>query len=125
MSLNNYKDLEEEELFPEYANIHDFLFDEPELTNFKWYLLIKSSDLFVEKYLRYPGEGIPHEDFENDIILFKEIYLEYLNKNNRRRKLEEINFDWEIEDKYFHEVCRNSNSVVVPATSMLGSMAAQ
>jgi hypothetical protein len=48
-----------------------------------------------------------------------------LNQNHNREKLEAIEFNCEIEDIFFHEFCRNSKSVVVPVTSMIGSMASQ
>ena len=125
MSLNHYKDLNAENESPDFNTVQDYLYDEAELTNFIWYLLIKSSDIFYTKNSRYPGEGVPHESFETDIPILKESYEEFLLKNNNKAKLEEVGFNCQIEEKYFHEFCRNSNSVVVPACSMLGSMASQ
>jgi len=125
MSMNHYKDLKKENDDPDFLTIQDNLYDEAELTNFIWYLLVNSSQIFFEKNMRYPGQGLSHDNFESDIFILKNCYEEYLSKNNRRSKLEEIGFNCDIEEKYFHEMCRNSNSCVVPACSMLGSMASQ
>lgn len=125
MSLNIYKDLKAELENPDFSTVQDNLYDEAELTNFIWYLLINAAEMFKAKHKRFPGENIAHESFENDIPLLKNCYEEYLNKNNNKSKLEEIGFNSEIEEKYFHEFCRNSNSCIVPACSMLGSMASQ
>jgi len=125
MSLNIYKDLKSESENPDFASVQDNIYDEAELTNFIWYLLIKSAEIFRGEHKRFPGEGLPHESFESDIPLLKKSYEELLARNNNKEKLEEIGFDCGFEEKYFHEFCRNSNSCVVPACSMLGSMASQ
>lgn len=125
ISLNLYTTLGEEHISPNYSSIQEILFEESEKTNFMWYLLIKSADLFYEKYSRLPGENVLHENFEDDIYIFKECYYEYLNNQGRKEKLQEINFDIDIENKFFHEFCRNSNYVAVPLCSILGSMASQ
>lgn len=125
MSLNTYKDLTAEAENPDFATVQDNLYDEAELTNFIWYLLIKSAEIFRAEYNRFPGEALPHESFETDIPLLKNCYINFLAKNNNKSKLEEIGFNCDIEEKYFHEFCRNSNSCVVSACSMLGSMASQ
>jgi len=125
VSLNIYKDLQAELEKPDFASITDNLYDQAELTNFIWYLLVKSAEIFKAKHKRYPGENLPHESFESDIQLFRNSYEEFLARNNNKAKLEETGFNCEIEEKYFHEFCRNSNSCVVAACSMLGSMASQ
>jgi len=125
MSLNNYKDLKEELETPDFTNVQDYLYDEAELTNFIWYLLVNSSQIFYETNKRYPGQNLSHDNFETDIQLLKNCYQQYISRNNIKEKLEEIGFNCEIEEKYFHEMCRNSNSCIVPACSMLGSMASQ
>ena len=125
MSLNLYKDLKAEIETPDFSTVQDNLYDEAELSNFIWYLLIKSVEIFNEKFKRFPGEALPHDNFESDIPLLRKSYEEFLQKNNNKAKLEEIGFNCEIEEKYFHEICRNSNSCIVPACSMLGSMASQ
>jgi len=101
------------------------LYEELDLNNFIWLLLIKSSDLFHLKYKRFPGENLSHTNFQEDIPLLKECYKELLRQNNYKEKLEKIEFDIEIKDNYFHEFCRNSNSVIMSATSILGSFASQ
>lgn len=125
MSLNIYKELKAEIENPDFTTVQDSLYDEAELTNFIWYLLIKSAEIFNSEHKRFPGEALTHENFETDILLLKKSFEKFLAKNNNKEKLEEIGFNCIIEEKYFHEFCRNSNSCVVPACSMLGSMASQ
>lgn len=125
MSLNQYKDLREENETPDFSSVQDYLYDEAELTNFIWYLLLKSSEIFYAKHNRFPGEGLKHDNFETDIPLLQNAYKELLETNSNQEKLVNIGFNCEIDEKYFHEICRNSNSCVVPACSMLGSMASQ
>ncbi len=125
MSLNIYKEINAELENPDFASVQDNLYDEAELTNFIWYLLIKSAEAFNVEHKRFPGEALPHESFEADIPLLRKSYEEFLAKNNTKAKLEEIGFNCDIDERYLHEFCRNSNSCVVPACSMLGAMASQ
>jgi hypothetical protein len=125
MSIYKYKDLQEEIINPNFESIQDYLYEELDLNNFIWLLLIKSSDLFHMKYKRFPGENISHSNFQEDVHLLKQSYKELLSNYNYKEKLEKIEFNIEINDNFFHEFCRNSNSVIIPATSILGSFASQ
>jgi hypothetical protein len=125
MSIGKYKDLKEEIINPNFETIQDYLYEELDLNNFKWLLLIKASDLFYMKNNRFPGENLLHTNFQEDISLLKQSYKELLCNYNYKEKLEKIDFNIEIEDSFFHEFCRNSNSVIMPATSILGSFASQ
>lgn len=121
VSLLHYSSIKEEEIGTHY-NDNDI--DEPHhKTNFIWYLLIKASDLFHKKHARYPGEHIPHDKFQEDVPLLFDALKEYLNTNN---KLEKLPFDLsEVNEAYVFEFCRLSNSKIVPAISIIASIASQ
>ena len=99
MSICRYKDLEEEMTNPNFESIQDYLWEELDLNNFIWLLLIKSSDLFYVKFKKLPGENLSHKNFQEDVPLLKECYEELLNTNNYREKLEKIEFNVEIKFK--------------------------
>jgi len=84
-------------------------------------LLIKSADMFFEKYNRHPGENKGHEEFAEDIGLLKECIREYMDINNKVIPFELTD---NFED-YMYEFCRFSNSNVVPANSIIASIASQ
>jgi hypothetical protein len=98
-------------------------------TNFIWYLLIKSADLFYDKYGKYPGETT-HDNFPQDCDTLKSCLNEFLEENNKKDKLpfslddEEILKELNI-NNLLNEFCRMSNSKIVPAISIISSIASQ
>jgi len=112
ISILNYSSIVEEEL-----GIHYFEneFDEEhDKRNFLWYLLIKAADLYYEKLNRYPGEM---EDFQIEIPNLRVCLNEFIQKKSG-------NFP-EIPQDLIFEFCRMSNSKIVPAISIISSIASQ
>ena len=103
-----------------YYNSNDFD-EEFQRINFIWYLLIKSADIFFEKYNRYPGQYLKNETFDSDVILFKECFKDFICIEN---KVIPFELPENFED-YVYEFCRFSNSKIVPANSIISSIAAQ
>lgn len=121
ISLFHYSSIKEEEVGENYK-FNDFD-EEKDKINFIWYLLIKTADLFFEKHGRYPGQ-LNHDQIEQDIPEVDKTFHEYLNIND---KISKLPFDYtQVYNKNLvFEFCRFSNSKVVPAVSIISSIAAQ
>jgi hypothetical protein len=117
ISVFKYSTLREENETPFSEDLD--IYEEQHRLNFIWYILIKSSNLFYNKYKRQPGEI---KNFETDVDPLKQCVNEFitLEKNS------ELNFDVSyIKNEYLHEFCRFSNSRVPPVVSIIGSMVSQ
>lgn len=118
ISLFHYTSIEKEDRGTFFKE-NDFD-EEHNITNFIWYLLIKASDIFYEKEKRFPGQG-SHDKFDKDINDLRDALNIYLTN-----KLDNLPFDSSrISDEYLYEFCRMSNSKMVPAISIISSIASQ
>jgi hypothetical protein len=119
ISLFHYSSIKDEELSTNFC--FNELDEDFQKTNFIWYMLIKSADIFHEKYDRYPGQNLDHDNFHSDISLLKDCFKQYLSINN---KVVPFELPENFED-YVFEFCRFSNSNVAPANSIISSIASQ
>ena len=95
-------------------------FEEKDQINFKWYLLIQASEVFYKDFNRYPGQNLPNDKFSDDIEKLKgslEVYLKTVD--------DVPDFGQSISDDFFYEFCRFSNSKIIPAVSIIGSLVSQ
>ena len=116
ITLFEYNSLENELKAPKFSHESNDLTEEDLIRNAKWYCALRAVELFSSQNGRFPGS---EEDFEKDIIPLKQIFLDQC-------KFEGLPFSANaVEDDIFYEVCRFSNSQIVPVVSVVGSTASQ
>lgn len=128
VSLLQYNNYEAENKAEKY-DLLEFDFEHDKI-NFIWYLIMKAANIFYEKQNRYPGQTNTENDninneFEKDIPFLKECLNEFLNSNGKIEKLQGKLDLSEITDNYLYEFCRFTNSQIVPAVSIICSIASQ
>ncbi len=118
ISLFQFNTIKEEDTGFNYSSNE---FDESHhITNFIWYLIIKSVDLFYEENGRFPGEI---KKFEDDVKPLYQCLEKFLNSND---KINKIPFGTDlIKEEYLYEFCRMSNSKIVPVISIISSITSQ
>lgn len=98
------------------------IYEEQNKVNFIWYLMIKASQRFQDKFGHFPG----HENHLGDLDNFKAIFIDFI-KNSPNSSLLPLDIEefCPPDDRYISEFLRMSDSKVITAISIIGSIASQ